>query len=108
MNVADGAQVTFQDGAILKLRNGAKFEMGNNTAVKMSGDIELDLSKLVFVDSVNGGRYKISFREAHECEGKGIVMDYEKLADEETSREIVDDTALDAKELDEKLKSLDL
>lgn len=108
MNVADGAQVTFQDGATLKLRNGAKFEMGNNTAVKMSGDIELDLSKLVFVDSVNGGRYKISFREAHECEGNGIVMDYEKLADEETSREIVVGTALDAKELDEKLKSLDL
>lgn len=109
MNVASGASMTFQDGSSLKLKNGAKFEMGTDTTVKMAGDMELDISKLVFVDSTTNRRYKISFRDAHACEGGGIVMDYSEVQESEsttTNREVADQTALDARELDAKLKSL--
>ena len=108
VNVNAGAKVNFQRGSELKLENGAKFEMGTNTTVKMSGDIELDLDKLVFFDSKTGRRYKISFRDAHHGEGFGIVMDYKRLPDVEplTDEEVVEETELDARELDDKLKSL--
>ena len=109
VNVASGASMTFQDGSSLKLKNGAKFEMGTDTTVKMAGDMELDISKLVFVDSTTNRRFKISFRDAHACEGGGIVMDYSEVQESEsttTNREVANQTALDAKELDAKLKSL--
>ena len=108
VNVASGAKMKFEDGSTLQLANGAKFEMGATTSMKMAGAVELDLNKVVFLDSTNGRRYKISFRDAHECEGGGIVMDYTRLPDEEpaTSEEIADETELDARELDNKLKSL--
>lgn len=108
VNVNDGAKFNFQSGSELKLENGAKFEMGTNTTVKMSGDMELDLAKLVFFDSRTGRRYKISFRDAHHGEGVGIVMDYERLPDvkPQTDEEAVEETELDARELDNKLKSL--
>ena len=108
VTVTSEAKVTFQKGSELKLENGAKFNMGTNTTVKMSGDIELDLAKLVFFDSTTGRRYKISFRDAHIGEGLGIVMDYKRLPDVEpaTDEEEVEDTELDARELDSKLKSL--
>ena len=107
IDVASGTNVTFQDGASLTLKNGSKFEMGTDTFVKMSGDIELDLDKLVFFDSKTGNKYKISFREAHECEGRGIVMDYAKV-DSVPTQELVDETSRSAMELNEKLKSLGL
>jgi hypothetical protein len=108
VNVASGATMRFEHGASLKLANGAKFTMGASTSMKLDGAVELDLSKVVFKDSTNGRRYKISFRDAHECEGGGIVMDYTRLPDEEeqTSEEIAEETELDARELDKKLKSL--
>jgi hypothetical protein len=108
VTVTSEAKVTFQKGSELKLENGAKFNMGTNTTVKMSGDIELDLAKLVFFDSTTGRRYKISFRDAHIGEGLGIVMDYKRLPDVEpaTDEEEVEDAELDARELDKKLKSL--
>ena len=40
--------------------------MGSDTTVKMGGDVEIDLSKLVFVDSKTGRKFRISFRDAHE------------------------------------------
>ena len=108
MEVAKGAKVTFQKGSELLIKDGAKFTLGSDTTMKMAGDVELDLNKVVFLDSTNGRRYRISFRDAHECEGGGIVMDYTRLPDEEpkTDEEDVEDTELDARELDKKLKSL--
>lgn len=109
VNVASGAKMTFEEGAELKLKDGSKFEMGTDTTVRMSGDIELDLSKLVFVDSTTGRKFKISFRDAHECEGIGIVMDYSEVEQQEaetTPRKSPVNTELDARELDKKLKSL--
>lgn len=89
--VDDGSKLTFQDGSELKLTNGAKFEMGTNTTVKMSGDIELDLAKLVFFDSNTNRRYRISFRDAHCGEGMGVVMDYERVEESpRASDEIVE------------------
>ena len=108
VDVAKGAKVTFQKGSELLIKDGAKFTLGSDTTMKMAGDVELDLNKVVFLDSTNGRRYRISFRDAHECEGGGIVMDYTRLPDEEpkTDEEEVEDTELDARELDKKLKSL--
>lgn len=108
VNVASGANVTFNNGAKLVLKNGAKFEMGTNTTVKMSGDIELDIDKLVFVDKKNDRKFKISFRDANVGEGCGIVMDYNEVVEDDSAsqRESIEITKDDAKELDEKLKSL--
>lgn len=105
INVASGASMVINSGASLTIRDGASFEMGTNTSVKMAGDIELDLAKLVFVDSSTGRKYKISFRETCGCEGGGIVMDYEKVV-EDSSNRTANETMLDARELDKKLKSL--
>ena len=106
--VSKGAKMVFQNGAELNVKNGAKLTLGSDTTVQMSGTTELDLNKLVFVDSTNGRRYRISFRDAHECEGGGIVMDYARLPDEESdsSERAVEETELDAREFDRKLKSL--
>ena len=108
VDVADGASMTFRSGSSLKIQNGAIFEMGRNTTVKMGGDVEIDLANLVFVDSTTGSKYKISFRDAHECEGTGVVMEYHKVLEEsETSDvDVVQRGQLDAKELDKKLKTL--
>ena len=107
VNVADGAEITIQNGAALVVKNGARFEMGAGTTVKMGGDVEMDLSKLVFVDSNTGRKFRISFRDAHECEGDGVVMEYEEVKESDTSEtRAVEQTRLDARELDKKLKSL--
>lgn len=108
VDVASGAKFTFQKNSELFLKDGAKFTLGSDTTMKMSGDVELDLNKVVFLDSTNGRRYKISFRDAHECEGGGVVMDYTRLPDkdEQTSEEIAESTELDARELDAKLRTL--
>ena len=108
VNVSKDASVTFQDGSSLVIKNGAKFEMGTDTTVKMGGDIEIDFNKLVFVDSQTGKKYRISFRDAHECEGGGVVMDYKRVpsAKPPTPPEIVEETELDSRELDNKLKTL--
>lgn len=108
VNVADGAEITVQDGATLKIADGAKFEMGSQTTVKMGGDIEIDLDKLVFLDSKTNRRYKISFRDAGTCEGSGIVMDYSEVNENETTTSATQRTADDAKQLVSKLKSLGL
>lgn len=107
LNVDNGAEITFQEGSSLVIKNGAKFEMGNDTEFKMAGDVELDVSRLVFVDSATGKKYRISFREAHECEGSGVVMEYSKVEDDATE-EVVEQTERSATELDQKLKSLGL
>ena len=108
VNVADGAEITMQNGSSLVLKSGASLEMGSETRVKMGGDIELDFRRLVFVDPATGNKYRISFRDAHEIEGGGTVMEYEKVPEEEmsTPKEVADGTTADARELDEKLKSL--
>ena len=108
VNVSEDASMTFQNGATLAIKNGAKFEMGSDTTVKMGGDIEIDFNKLVFVDSRTGKKYRISFRDAHECEGGGVVMDYKRVpsARPPTPPEIVEETELDSRELDKKLKTL--
>lgn len=109
VNVASGAKITLQDGAALVVKNGARFEMGSDTTVKMGGDVEMDLSKLVFVDSKTGRKFRISFRDAHEYEGGGIVMDYEEVKETTPSTtRTVEQTRLDARELNEKLKALGL
>ena len=108
VNVADGAEITVQNGATLKIANGAKFEMGSQTTVKMGGDIEIDLDKLVFLDSKTNRRYKIAFRDAGGCEGSGIVMDYSEVNEDESTTRTTQRTADDAKQLVSKLKSLGL
>ena len=62
VNMANGTKMTFQSGSTLELKDGSVFKMGNNTSVKMSGDIELDVNKLVFVDSKTGSKWKLVFR----------------------------------------------
>ena len=79
--------------------------MGNNTSVKMSGDIELDVNKLVFVDSKTGGKWKLVFRQAVGPEGTGTVVEYVQVTDDGLAT-TNQRTALDARELDEKLKKL--
>lgn len=108
LNVGDGVGVTFRKGAALTLENGAKFEMGTNTTVKMSGDIELDLSKLVFSDSKTGRKFRISFRDAHGDEGSGVIMEYNEVSSDDVSSivELSENAALDASELSEKLEQL--
>lgn len=108
VDVAKDANVTFQSGSTLTLKNGANFNMGVNTKVKMSGNIELDVAKLVFVDSKTGNKYKISFRDASPCEGCGVVMDYSKVESSFSPDEGVETTKMNANELDAKLKSLGL
>ena len=105
INVANGAKMTLQSGAGLELKDGAAFTMGKNTSVKMSGDIELDVNKLVFVDSKTGGKWKLVFRPAVGMEGTGTVVEYVKVTDEGLAT-TNQRTALDARELDEKLKKL--
>ena len=107
VNVADGAKMTLQSGATLELKDGALFKMGNNTSVKMSGDIELDVNKLVFVDSKTGSKWKLVFRKAVGREGIGTVVEYVNVTDESSATTSAR-TALDARELDEKLKKLGL
>lgn len=104
--VKENANVTFQNGASLVMKNGANLEMGTNTTMKMAGDIEIDLEKLVFLDSKTGNKYKISFRDAKPFEGCGVVMDYEKVEDAERDVGECVMTEVDARELDKKLKSL--
>ena len=93
INVADGVEMTFRQGSSLKLANGASFEMGSNTSFNVKGDMEIDVSRLVFKDDA-GNKYRIAFRPATTCEGEGVVMEYFKVEDEqtETPREIVDNT----------------
>ena len=105
VNVANGAKMTLQSGAGLELKDGATFTMGNNTSVKMSGDIELDANKLVFVDSKTGGKWKLVFRPAVGPEGTGTVVEYIQVTDDGLAT-TNQRTALDARELDEKLKKL--
>ena len=104
--VKENANITFQNGASLVMKNGANLEMGTNTTMKMAGDIEIDLEKLVFLDSKTGNKYKISFRDAKPFEGRGVVMDYEKVEDAERDVGECVMTEVDARELDKKLKSL--
>jgi hypothetical protein len=105
VNMANGTKMTLQSGASLELKDGAIFKMGNNTSVKMSGDIELDVNKLVFVDSKTGGKWKLVFRQAVGCEGTGTVVEYVQVNDEGSATS-AQRTTLDARELSEKLKSL--
>ena len=105
VNVANGAKMTLQSGASLELKDGAIFTMGNNTSVKMSGDIELDVNKLVFVDSKTGGKWKLVFRPAVGREGTGTVVEYVQVTDDGLAT-TNQRTALDARELSEKLKKL--
>lgn len=105
VNVANGAKMTLQSGASLELKDGAIFTMGNNTSVKMSGDIELDVNKLVFVDSKTGGKWKLVFRQAVGREGTGTVVEYVQVTDDGLAT-TNQRTALDARELSEKLKKL--
>ena len=109
INVSDGVEMTFRQGSSLKLANGASFEMGSNTSFNVKGDMEIDVSRLVFKDDA-GNKYRIAFRPATTCEGEGVVMEYFKVEDEqtETPREIVDNTERSAVELNAKLKSLGL
>ena len=71
----------------------------------MTGDIELDVSKLVFVDSKTGGKWKLVFRDAVGMEGTGTVVEYVKVTEDSTNS-ISQRSALDARELNEKLKNL--
>lgn len=105
VNFANESKVTLQSGATLELKDGALFKMGSNTSVKMSGDIELDVNKLVFVDSKTGGKWKLVFRQAVGCEGSGTVVEYVNVT-EESSTTRAAQTLTDARELDEKLKKL--
>ena len=107
VNFANDSKVTIQSGATLELKDGALFKMGNNTSVKMSGDIELDVNKLVFVDSKTGGKWKLVFRQAAGKEGTGTVVEYVNVT-EESSTSRAAQTAMDARELDDKLKKLGL
>ena len=107
VNFADESKVTLQSGATLELKDGALFKMGRNTSVKMSGDIELDVNKLVFVDSKTGGKWKLVFRKAVGREGTGTVVEYVNVT-EESSTSRATQTAMDARELDDKLKKLGL
>ena len=107
VNFANDSKVTLQSGATLELKDGALFKMGNNTSVKMSGDIELDVNKLVFVDSKTGGKWKLVFRPAVGREGTGTVVEYVNVT-EESSTSRATQTAMDARELDDKLKKLGL
>lgn len=107
VNVDENAKMTFQSGSSLVIQDGARFEMGSDTTVRMGGDVEIDLNKLVFVDSATGRKFKISFRDAHESEGGGIVMDYSECSNR-SSQDIVEETELDSRELNNKLKQLGL
>lgn len=107
VNMANGTKMTLQSGASLELKDGAIFKMGNNTSVKMSGDIELDVNKLVFVDSKTGGKWKLVFRQAVGKEGTGTVVEYVNVT-EDSSTTRASQTTLDARELDDKLKKLGL
>ena len=107
VNFADESKVTLQSGATLELKDGALFKMGRNTSVKMSGDIELDVNKLVFVDSKTGGKWKLVFRQAVGKEGTGTVVEYVNVT-EDSSTSKATQTAMDARELDDKLKKLGL
>ena len=105
VNMANGTKMTFQSGSTLELKDGSAFKMGNNTSVKMSGDIELDVNKLVFVDSKTGSKWKLVFRQAVGQEGTGTVVEYIQVTDEGSATKATR-TAMDARELSEKLKSL--
>lgn len=105
VNMASNSKMTFDTGSSLELRDGATFKMGSNTSVKMTGDIELDVSKLVFVDSKTGGKWKLVFRDAVGMEGTGTVVEYVKVTEDSTNS-ISQRSALDARELNEKLKNL--
>ena len=105
VNMANGTKMTFQSGSALELKDGSVFKMGNNTSVKMSGDIELDVNKLVFVDSKTGSKWKLVFRQAVGQEGTGTVVEYIQVTDEGSATKATR-TAMDARELSEKLKSI--
>jgi hypothetical protein len=80
--------------------------MGSQTTMKMNGDVEIDLDKLVFLDSKTNRRFKISFRDAGGCEGSGIVMDYQEVNEPEPTTQTSQRAADDAKELASRLRSL--
>lgn len=105
VNMANGSKTTLQRGAAIELKDGATLTTGANTSVKLGGDIELDVSKLVFVDSTTGKKWKLVFRNAVGPEGTGTVVEYVQVTDERSATRAAN-TALDARELDEKLRKL--
>ena len=106
-NVADGAKVTFHEGSVLDMKNGSTLNMGVNTTVRMSGDIEIDVNKLMFVDSKTGIKCRLVIRKAVGTEGTGVVVEYVPVdGDDSSGSRVVNDTRLATRELDEKLKSL--
>ena len=109
VNVQQGAGMTFRNGSQLVLQDGAKLILGQDASIKMSGDMELDLNRLVFVDSATGYRYKISFQEHPVSGGNVTVMNYERVQQQEKEAEnerLAVETERATKELDERLKRL--
>ena len=51
--------------------------------MKMSGPVEINLDKAVFVS--NGIKYKLSFRNATPCEGEGGRLEYKKVDEDDVS-----------------------
>ena len=105
--VGNGAKVTFQGGSSLAMKDGASIDMGQNTSLKVSGDVEVDVNKLVLVDSKTGIKCRITLRQAVGPEGSGVVVEYVPVYETSArSSKIANATAMDAREIDEKLKKL--
>ena len=83
VNVDEGSTVTFQDNSALVLKPGAKFEMSAESSMKMSGTVEINLDKAVFVSK--GIKYKLSFRNATPCEGEGVILEYKKVDEDDVA-----------------------
>lgn len=108
VNVASGTEVAFQSGSTLKIRPGANLEIGNETTVKMGGDIEIDVDRLVFLDSKTNRRFKIAFRDASGNEGCGVVVEYSEVPKSESrsTTEVIQTSSREADELVTKLRKL--
>mgnify|MGYP003291822332 CR=1 FL=1 len=105
VNVDEGSTVTFQDKSSLVLRPGAKFEMSPESSMKMSGPVEINLDKAIFIS--NGIKYKLCFRNPTPCEGDGVVLEYTKVEDEVSyPGQVLQNATEDAEELTKKLNSL--
>lgn len=111
VSVADGAKVEFRKGSTLKIQDGASFEVGTSSPVSLKGDVELDIARLVLLDSTTGRKYRLNFVESETCDGGTCLqMTYEKVSEPQatTTEKAVEKTSRAAADLNSRLKSLGL
>lgn len=82
----DQSTQKFNDGTTLKLASGASLIVDDGAYASLHGEVELDMNKLVLLNSATGRRYRLILRDAVETEGDepgDIAMEFSEIKEEE-------------------------